>query len=278
MRNVHWLHALAIATSIVSFGPRSRSDAKSTAYETDIVDPLRASGRLTLKTEVSEERNRSARKSHGSENVLNGRSTASSTAPTTMTVQTTIRAAIGRDFIESLPYFPLPRPGWAPFRGGGPGSSRRSGQPISSQPEASGLQLRLQSPERPAAGDGVQIAPQNRPASAQVAAQIAPTQSSPPHALPQTTLTSPARSPQTPSSQPSPVQTVPQTASSPLRTPETTLSPRFAVGVPHITSARQYGESGLSTPPVIRWLPQMICRLHRVGSASFAGAEPPLAK
>ena len=31
------------------------SDAKSTAYETDIVDPLRASGRLTLKTDVMAE-------------------------------------------------------------------------------------------------------------------------------------------------------------------------------------------------------------------------------
>ena len=31
MRNVHWLKALAAATSIVSFGPSSSSDAKSTA-------------------------------------------------------------------------------------------------------------------------------------------------------------------------------------------------------------------------------------------------------
>ena len=38
MRNVHWLHALAAATIIVSFGPSSSSDAKSTAYETDIVE------------------------------------------------------------------------------------------------------------------------------------------------------------------------------------------------------------------------------------------------
>src|SRR5262245_21339395 len=48
VRNVHWLHALAAATSIVSSGPSSSSAAKSTAYDTDIVDPLDASGRLTL--------------------------------------------------------------------------------------------------------------------------------------------------------------------------------------------------------------------------------------
>ena len=41
MRNVHWLYALAAATSIVSFGPSSSSDAKSTAYDTDIVEPPR---------------------------------------------------------------------------------------------------------------------------------------------------------------------------------------------------------------------------------------------
>ena len=41
----HWLNALPAATSIVLCGPSSRSDAKSTAYETDIVEPLVVSGR-----------------------------------------------------------------------------------------------------------------------------------------------------------------------------------------------------------------------------------------
>src|SRR5436189_200658 len=40
MRNVHWLNALAAATTIVSFGPRSSSDAKSTAYEPDVLDGI----------------------------------------------------------------------------------------------------------------------------------------------------------------------------------------------------------------------------------------------
>ena len=45
MRNVHWLHALATPTSIVSCGPSRMSAVKSIAYETDIVEPLLASGR-----------------------------------------------------------------------------------------------------------------------------------------------------------------------------------------------------------------------------------------
>jgi hypothetical protein len=42
IRKVHWLQALATAMSIVSFGPSSSRAAKSTAYDTDIVEvPLR---------------------------------------------------------------------------------------------------------------------------------------------------------------------------------------------------------------------------------------------
>ena len=65
MRNVHWLKALAAATSIVSFGPSSSSEAKSTAYDTDIVDDRRASGRFTLKTEVIDESSSSVMKRIG---------------------------------------------------------------------------------------------------------------------------------------------------------------------------------------------------------------------
>ena len=74
MRNEHWLHALAAATSIVSFGPSSSSDAKSTAYETDIVDPLRASGRLTLNTEVIDDSSQQEQEEgQASWNVLEGK-------------------------------------------------------------------------------------------------------------------------------------------------------------------------------------------------------------
>ena len=77
MRNVHWLQALTAATIIVSFGPSSSSDAKSTAYETDIVDPLRASGRFTLKTEVIDDSTSRTRNSHGDSKVLTGKKHAS---------------------------------------------------------------------------------------------------------------------------------------------------------------------------------------------------------
>ena len=43
------------ATSIVSCGPSSSSDAKSTAYDTDIVEPPVVSGRCTLSAAVAVE-------------------------------------------------------------------------------------------------------------------------------------------------------------------------------------------------------------------------------
>src|SRR5438552_5353538 len=55
VRMVHWLQALTAATIIVSFAPSSNSAAKSTAYDTDIVDPLVASGSLILRADASDE-------------------------------------------------------------------------------------------------------------------------------------------------------------------------------------------------------------------------------
>ena len=46
---------------MVSFGPSSSSDAKSTAYETDIVEDRRASGRFTLNTDVIDDISSSSR-------------------------------------------------------------------------------------------------------------------------------------------------------------------------------------------------------------------------
>src|ERR671913_197603 len=90
IRNVHWLNALAAATTIVSFGPSISREAKSTAYETDIVDDRRASGRLTLKTEVIDESSSSARNNHGLPmNVVGvGKKATSMAAPTPMIPQT----------------------------------------------------------------------------------------------------------------------------------------------------------------------------------------------
>ena len=56
---MHWLQALVPATSIVSSAPSRSSDAKSTAYDTDIVEPLVASGRLTLSADASDEQSSS---------------------------------------------------------------------------------------------------------------------------------------------------------------------------------------------------------------------------
>src|SRR5688572_5755734 len=109
MRNVHWLYALAAATNIVSCGPSSSSDAKSTAYETDIVDPLRAIGRLTLKTDVIDESASSSRNSHGDRKVSTGKKTTSSPAPRAMTAPTYRRAKSGRLFMK-CPSARFPRP------------------------------------------------------------------------------------------------------------------------------------------------------------------------
>src|ERR1051326_3295133 len=65
VRNVHWLHALAAPTIIVGFAPSSSSDAKSTAEDTDIGEPLLASGRLTLSADASDEQRSSAANRNG---------------------------------------------------------------------------------------------------------------------------------------------------------------------------------------------------------------------
>ena len=101
MRNVHWLHALAAATIIVSSGPSSSRDAKSTAYETDMVESLRASGSFTLNTDVNDDSVRSRRNSPGEANDFIGKKATSSAAPTAMTAQTNSLAGTGRLFIAS---------------------------------------------------------------------------------------------------------------------------------------------------------------------------------
>src|SRR5262249_10571218 len=98
VRNVHWLHALAPATSIVSSAPSRSSAAKSTAYDTDIVDPLLASGRLTLNAEASDDNSSNAKKSVGCA-IDRGANNTSTTAPAVRTAPTKSRAAIGRSFI-----------------------------------------------------------------------------------------------------------------------------------------------------------------------------------
>ena len=70
--NVHWLHALATATIIVSFGPNMMRARKSTAYETDIVEPLLESGRLTLNAELMTDSVKRIAKRRGWSNLARG--------------------------------------------------------------------------------------------------------------------------------------------------------------------------------------------------------------
>src|SRR3954470_11090632 len=98
VRNVHWLNALAAATSIVWSAPSSSSAAKSTAYDTDIVDPLLASGRLTLNAEASDDSSSSAVNS-GRFAIACGAKIARTRAPAARTAPTNNRAGVGRSFI-----------------------------------------------------------------------------------------------------------------------------------------------------------------------------------
>src|SRR6185503_9282417 len=87
-------------------------------------------------------------------------------------------------------------------------------------------------------------------------------QSAPPQSVPQTTLSPLKFVPQTTLS---PLNDVPQTTLSPEYTvPHTTLSPVIPIvlAMPQTTLEPQAFAVGDITPPVNRWLPQMIWRLH----------------
>src|SRR6185295_17653741 len=97
VRNVHCAHALAAATIIVSFAPSRSSAAKSTAYDTDIVEPLLASGRLTFSADASDEHPRRTR--NRTKLVIEwGAKKAKTSAPAARTAPTKSRAANGSSF------------------------------------------------------------------------------------------------------------------------------------------------------------------------------------
>ena len=95
IRNVHWLHALVAPTIIVWLGPRMISDRKSTAYDTDMVEPLRASGRFTLKADVIDDTSSSVTNHAGCAKVWNGNAAARRNAPMAMMAATYTWAALG---------------------------------------------------------------------------------------------------------------------------------------------------------------------------------------
>ena len=88
VRNVHWLHALIAPTIIVCAGPSRINDRKSTAYETDMVDPLRDSGRFTLSAEVTEESSSSVANHVGCCNGSTGKKRTSRNTPIAITAPT----------------------------------------------------------------------------------------------------------------------------------------------------------------------------------------------
>jgi len=53
--------------------------------------------------------------------------------------------------------------------------------------------------------------------------------------------------------------------------PQTMVSPWRVLAAPHVTSRRHALASGRSTPPPMRWLPQLMCRFHGVGSLTLPG-------
>ena len=56
--------------------------------------------------------------------------------------------------------------------------------------------------------------------------------------------------------------------------PDDRVSRRRCVAEPQMTSARHAFASGRSTPPPMRWLPQLMCLFHGVGSRSARCPEP----
>ncbi len=100
VRNVHCANALAAATKIVWFAPRMSSAAKSTAYDTDIVDSLATSGSVTFSADARDEQASSATNSTGSA-MVRGAKNAATSPPAVSTAPTYTRAAVGRSFISS---------------------------------------------------------------------------------------------------------------------------------------------------------------------------------
>src|SRR6185312_1092020 len=90
---------LAAATNIVASAPIISSAAKSTAYDTDIVEPLLASGRLTFSAEAIDEQSSRVRNSSGCA-IEWGANTTSTIAPAASTVPTYTRAVIGKSLIQ----------------------------------------------------------------------------------------------------------------------------------------------------------------------------------
>src|SRR5436190_19858586 len=92
--SVDWLQPLAAPTIIVACGPRRISEAMSTMYDTDMLEPL-AMGRWTLKADVSDESRTKKTSGRIGVKLARGSSTARVTAPSAMTARMYHRARGG---------------------------------------------------------------------------------------------------------------------------------------------------------------------------------------
>src|SRR6266480_341208 len=85
---------------IVACGPTSSSAAKSTAYDTDIVELLVRSGSWTLSAAVAEDSTRRTPNRTGWSNRASGKQVATTAAPATMTAVTYNRATPDSGFVN----------------------------------------------------------------------------------------------------------------------------------------------------------------------------------
>src|SRR5437879_8113659 len=93
--SVVWLQPLAAPTIIVACGPRRISDAMSTTYDTDMLEPL-AMGNWILNAEVSDESRTSTSSGRTGTKVARGSSPQNSSVPSTITKRMYERARAGR--------------------------------------------------------------------------------------------------------------------------------------------------------------------------------------
>src|SRR3977135_2214881 len=92
--SIDWLQPRAAPTILVACGPRRISEAMSTMYDTDMLEPL-AMGRWTLKADVSDESRTRKMSGRIGGKLGRGSSTVRVTAPSAMTVRMYHRARGG---------------------------------------------------------------------------------------------------------------------------------------------------------------------------------------
>ena len=99
--SVVWLQPLTAPTIIVACGPRSISDAMSTTYDTDMLEPL-AMGNWILNADVNDDRRTRNTSGVTGVRIARGTSTPKVSAPIAMTVRMYQRPRGGRSRSKAL--------------------------------------------------------------------------------------------------------------------------------------------------------------------------------